>query len=121
MQQGEQMELELTIPSPLKELCESCITCAPSCCDLDAFDMDATAISQWLTTADEESGVRALQQLDTLIEQLTQYDGPIDSLVKLDFSSDYALEPSADCIGYLQGWRNELIRAMAFGPKEPQG
>jgi len=113
------MKLDLSIPSPLREMFQSCASiCEPACCGLDAFDVSANAISRWLNAGQSEAGAVALQQLDALIERVAGHDGPVDSLDELrhDFGHEWA--NGAHCAEYLQRWRNELVRAQVYGPEE---
>ena len=107
-------KLELIIPSPLKEMFQSCATfCVPACCGLDAFDVDAYVIFRWFGGTPGPPEV--LRQLDDLIATVTAHDGPIDSMDELKFDFGHEWATSVECVAYLQLWRAELLRAMSFG------
>jgi hypothetical protein len=111
------MKLELTIPSPLKDLFQHCATyCEPACCGLDAFDVDAYVIFRWFGGTAVQSGAEVLQQLDALIAQVAAHDGPVDSTDELKHDFGHEWPQSADCVTYLKTWRVELVRALSFGP-----
>ena len=107
-------EFELAVPSPLKELFQSCATfCVPGCRGLEAFDVDAYVIFRWLCNNRKQPGAKLLQQLDTLIAQVETHFGPVDSPNR-DFGHQW--RNSADCVSYLQTWREQLVRALSLKP-----
>lgn len=114
LEQEMKNELELVVPSPLRGLFQSCATfCVPGCCGLDAFDVDAYVIFRWLRKNRRHAGSKLLQQLDILIAQVEAHFGPVDS-PNLDFGNQW--RNSADCVAYLQTWREQLVRALSLKP-----
>jgi len=111
------MKLDLTIPSPLKDLIQFCARfCEPACCGLNAFDVDAYVIFRWFGGSATNSSHKALDQLDALIAQVRAYDGPVDSSDELKHDFGHEWPNSAECVAYLQTWREALTRALSFGP-----
>jgi len=107
--------LELTIPSPLKQVFQSCaVFCEPACCGLDAFDVDAFVIYRWFDRPSKPQPDEVLKQLDDLIATVAAHDGPVDSTNERKFDFGHEWATSAECVAYLQTWRAELVRAMAF-------
>lgn len=108
-------KLELIIPSPLKQLFQSCaVYCEPACCGLRAFDVDASLVYRWLGGTPGPRGEQVLKQLDELIATAAAHDGSVDATDELKFDFGHEWATSAECVEYLQSWRTELVRAMSF-------
>ncbi len=83
---------EITIPSPLWDLLDSCVECIPSCCDLDAFYVDEPNVRKWVQKSGWNQLAIALKQLVAVTKEVQQSALPI-GCDQLGFWGTYHAEP----------------------------
>lgn len=101
----------LTISPDLRPLLEACqVICVPECCGVDAYDVAAEHLANWITANNGiDQANRAILDLDVAI---ALYRGCGDEV--LSAGEDFNAVWSADqCAEYLLVWRSQLAIALS--------
>jgi hypothetical protein len=100
-------QIELYSSGPISELMRACeIHCVTYCCGVDAFEISEEPIRTWVKTAGLEKATQARQQLETLIEDVTEHSG----VVMTDWF--YVTWSARECVAWLNEWKTILDEVL---------
>jgi hypothetical protein len=101
--------LRFSVAEPLSRLVRYCETyCVVECCGIDAFEIDSARIDLWITEVGIVIAETALNQLDQLIEETTQFKGKVESSDCFNQVWSWSWQARR----YLESWRRELVAAF---------
>ncbi len=100
---------ELSLPHPLSEVVRGCATkCTVGCCNVDAFDVKASAMQWWVREAPDRADLPR-EQLARLIDNIASVTTPV--WIK-DYDHEWA--DGAACAQYLRKWLDEYSLALSL-------
>ncbi len=108
------MDTKIDVPEPLASIMYACeVNCIAGCCGLDAFDIHPQWIRAWMESHDPALLAVARQQLDELIEYLSEVEGNYYSpLLNVDGSN-------TGWISLLAQWKVAIEQAPAAPLPQP--